>query len=119
MTKIGMILFFTRNRTAHLFLGTLFLWSLLPLQLANGGCDLGRTEQGEFYAQASVCSLPAVSDHRGKYSADQQLHAFARTPRDAFEAFERTQSAERATVIRAFTSLPAHVICAQHTSSDL
>lgn len=118
--KTGLLSFITRSRAAHLFLGTLFLWSLLPLQAANGSYDLGRgAEQGVFFTQGQACPLPAVTDHRGKHSADQQLNAFARTAQDILEAFERTMTAERATAVRAFTPLPEHVIYTQHTSSDL
>jgi len=119
MKKPGMLSFFSRSRAARLFLEVLFLWSLLPLQAATGSADLSRVEQRKYFAQGQDYSLPVLVDHRGKHSADQQINAFARTPRDEFEAFERTRTADRATVIRAFTPLPAHVVQTQHTSSDL
>ncbi len=119
MRTTGMLSFFTRSRTAHLFLGVLFLWSLLPLQEADGNADLNRSERQAFFTQGQACQLPVVADHRGKPSVDQQAHAFTRTPQDVEEAFERTVTAERETVVRAFTPLPARVIDAQHTSSDL
>lgn len=118
MIRTGMLSFFSRNRAAHLFLGVLFLWSLLPLQTPGGNPGFGGTEQREYFAQGQGCSLPVVVDNRGKHSADQQLSIFARTPQDALKAFERTISADRATAIRAFTPLPAHIIYTQHTSSD-
>ncbi len=119
MIRIGMLLFFSRNRAAHLFLEALFLWSLLPVQAASGSYDLARAEQREFYTQGVACALPIIVDHRGKHSADQQVNAFTRTPRDAYAAFERTVTAERETVVRAIVPLPARVIDTQHTSSDL
>lgn len=119
MRNTGILSFFTRSRTAQLFLGVLFLWSLLPQPAANGNVDLNGTGQREYFAQGQASSLPAVADHRGKHSADQQTHAFARTPQDALGAFEHTVSAERATVVRTFTPFPAYVINTEHTSSDL
>ncbi len=114
-----MLSLFTRFRTARLFLGVLFLWSLVPLQAADGSANLNQGERQAYFTQGQACQLPVVADHRGKQSADQQAHALTRTPQDAFDAFERTITAERATVVRTFTPLPAHVIYTQHTSSDL
>ncbi len=119
MKNVGMFGLLSRNCAAHLFLGTIFLWSLLPLQTANGSYDLNRNEEREYFAQSQACSLPVVVDHRGKHSADQQINGFARPPQEEFEAFEHTLTVDRATVIRAFTPLPVHVVHAQHMSSEL
>ena len=119
MIKTGMLSFFTRNRAAHLFLVVLFFWSLLPLQGTDEGAGLNRVEQREYFAQGQAAPPPAVPDFRGKHSVDHQLNVFARTPQDEFEAFERTMTADRATVIRTFLPFPAHVIHAQQMSSDL
>jgi hypothetical protein len=119
MARLGMLSTLSRSRVVHLFLALLFLWSLLPLQAANGRTDLGRPEQREYVDQGQACSLPVVVDQRGRHSADQQLNAFARPPQEEFEAFERTLTADRAIAVRAFTPLPAQVVLAQYMSSDL
>ncbi len=114
-----MLSLFSRNRVAHLFLGVLFLWSLLPPIASSGSADVNRLEQREYFSQGQASSLPVLADHRGKHSADQQLNTLARTPQDDFEAFERTARADRATVTRTITPFPVHVVYTQHTSSDL
>jgi hypothetical protein len=119
MTKPGMLSFFSRNRAAHLFLGALLIWSLLPLEASSGSTGLNRVEPRENFVQGQACSLPIIADHRGKHLPDQQLSACARTPLEVLEAFERTLTEERATVIRTFLPPPARVVRAQHMSSDL
>jgi len=117
--KTGILSNFSRFHTVRLFLGVLFLWSLLPLQSASGSSDLSRMEQREFFVQGQGCPLSAVIEFRGKHSADQQINGLSRTPQDAFEAFERTITADRATITRSITPPPVHIIFTQHTSSEL
>jgi hypothetical protein len=119
MIKTGMLSFFTRNRAAQRFLVVLFFWSLVPLQGTDESAGLNRVEQREYFVQGQAAPSPAVPDFRGKHSADHQLNVFARTPQDEFEAFERTMTADRATVIRTFLPFPAHVVHTQQMSSDL
>jgi hypothetical protein len=119
MKTFGMLGLLSRKRAAHLFLGASFLWSLLLLQTANGSYDLSRFEQREYFAQGQASSLPIVADQRGKLSPDRQINCFARSPQEEFEAFEHTLTADRATVVRAITPPPTHVVHAQHMSSEL
>ena len=119
MVKPGMHSSCFRSHAAQLLLAALFFWSIFPLHAANGGVDFSRVEQRESIDRAQAYPLPAVADHRGKHSADQQLNPFARPPQEEFDGFERTLTAERATVVRGFTPFPAQVVLAQHMSSDL
>lgn len=117
--KFGILSYLSRNRRAHFFLGILFLWSLLSMQAVTGGVDLNRPEQRAYFAQGQDYSLPVVADPRGKQSADHQINAFTRAPQDVHQDFERTATAERDVVVRAFIPFQAYVIYTQHTSSDL